>query len=219
MFSRTLIAFGLLAVAIFTTGCETTSPSGVSKAQLRADQELQAKARTEHGIFRSLGGWKKNTYRNKEIIAMSTPENTVLYVSTADQRAYLLVRGAIAMDFPVATGKKTHPTPAGSYTILSKEKDYHSNLYGRIYDELGKVSVLDADVRTDPVPPGGKFVGAAMPYWMRLTNSGVGLHVGYIPGVAASHGCVRMPSKTAPEIFQIMPVGGKVVIASEAPTF
>lgn len=219
MFSRTLIALGIIASAVFMTGCETTSPSATAKAQLRADQELQAKARNEHSIFRTLGAWKKNTYRNKEVLALATPQNVVLYISTTDQRGYLLVRGAIAMDFPVATGKSSHPTPTGAFRILVKEKDYHSNLYGRIYDQLGNVSVLDADVRTDPIPPGGKFVGAGMLYWMRLTQDGVGLHVGYVPGVAASHGCVRLPEKIAPELFEIIPVGGAVVITQSAPSF
>lgn len=219
MFFRTLSALGIAAVLLFVAGCETTSPSGVSTAQRRADTALQAQARADHEIFRSLGGWKRNTYRNKALLAMATPQNEELYISISEQRGYLFVRGAIAMDFPVATGKSTHPTPAGTYRILSKEKDYKSNLYGVIFDQFDAVSVRDADVRVDPIPPGGKFVGAGMPYWMRLTNNGVGLHVGYVPGVPASHGCVRLPAKVAPELFELLPVGASVVIAQAPPTF
>jgi lipoprotein-anchoring transpeptidase ErfK/SrfK len=218
MFFRTLLALGMTAT-LFVAGCETSSPNGVSREQRRADGELQARARTDHDIFVSLGGWKKGTYRNKEVLALATPQNVELYVSIAEQRGYLLVRRAIAMDFPVATGKPSHPTPTGTFHILIKDKDYHSNLYGRIFDQLGRVSVLDADVRTDPIPEGGKFVGAGMPYWMRLTETGVGLHIGYVPGVAASHGCVRLPDKVAPELFDLLPVGATVVIAEAPPTF
>ena len=219
MSSRTLIALGAFATAIFLAGCETTSPDGLTSAQRKANAELQTRARNDNAIFRSLGGWKKSTYRNKEVLALATPENTELHVSIADQRAYVLVKGAIAMEFPVATGKSTHPTPTGTFKILSKEKDYKSNLYGKIFDSLDAISVNDADIRVDPIPPGGRFVGAGMPYWMRLTQTGVGLHVGYVAGVPASHGCVRLPAKVAPEIFEMLPVGGKVVIAQAPPTF
>ncbi|OJU98490.1 MAG: hypothetical protein BGO12_21935 [Verrucomicrobia bacterium 61-8] len=121
------------------------------------------------------------------------------------------------MDFPVATGKKSHPTPTGSFTIRAKEKDYHSNLYGKIFDATGVVLVEDADSRVNPVPEGAQFVGATMPYWMRLTDGGVGLHVGYVPGHAASHGCVRLKDDTAKQLFELVKIGTPVTIAYEAP--
>ena len=63
-----------------------------------------------------LAGWKKKTYRNKELLAQATSENVALEISLGEQRGFLLVRTAIAMDFPVATGKKSHPTPSGDFT-------------------------------------------------------------------------------------------------------
>ena len=128
------------------------------------------------------------------------------------------MRTAIAMDFPVATGKKSHPTPSGSFTIRAKEKNYFSNLYGKIYDAQNVVLVGDADARTDVVPEGGRFEGAVMPYWMRLTDTGVGLHVGYVPGRPASHGCIRLKQDAATEIFDLVKVGTPVSIAEIAPS-
>ena len=122
------------------------------------------------------------------------------------------------MDFPVATGRRSFPTPEGDFTILSKKEDYASNLYGKIHDSTGAVVVEDADSRRDAVPEGGYFAGAKMPKWMRLTNTGVGMHIGYVPGRPASHGCIRLRRQTATTLFQILPVGTRVIIRQQAPT-
>ena len=108
--------------------------------------------------------------------------------------------------------------PSGSFTIRAKEKSYFSNLYGKIYDAQNVVLVGDADSRTDIVPQGARFEGAVMPYWMRLTDSGVGLHVGYVPGRPASHGCIRLKRDAATELFGLVKVGTPVVIAENPPS-
>lgn len=207
----------LALMCLLAPGCVSVESQNAAK-QRKADAALQKVARVEHELWRSLGGWKRQTYRNKELLAMATPENTSIQISLNEQRGLLLVRGAVAMDFPLASGKKSHPTPTGSYAIRAKEKDYNSNLYGKIYDVAGVVVEADADTRQHAVPEGGKFEGASMPYWMRLTDSGVGLHVGYVPGGrTASHGCVRLKRADAAEIFNLVKIGTPVIIANEAP--
>ena len=213
-----LTPLALLAVSLIFSGCESIQ-QGQNKAKVsKATAAMRAKAKADHEFHRSLAGWKKTTYKNAELMAQATPENVALEISISEQRGLLLVNGAIAMDFPVATGKSTHPTPTGSYNIRAKEKDYHSNLYGKITDATGAVVVADADSRTDAVPEGGKFEGATMPYWMRLTDSGVGLHVGYVPGRPASHGCIRLKNDTAQKLFQLTKIGTPVVVAEQAPS-
>lgn len=211
--SLSLFAF----ICLLAPGC--VSPESAAAAKERKESAaLRKTARVEHELWRSLGGWKKQTYRNKELLAMATPNNTSLEISLKEQRGLLLVRGAVAMDFPLASGKASHPTPAGSYTIRAKEREYRSNLYGKIYDVSGVEIESDADTRKHPVPEGGRFEGASMPYWMRLTDSGVGLHVGYVPGGrAASHGCVRLKRDTASQVFGLVKIGTPVTIAEEAP--
>ncbi len=49
---------------------------------------------------------------------------------------------------------------------------------------------------------------------MRLTDGGVGLHAGFIPGYPASHGCVRLPMGMAKELFQHVEPGTPVEITS-----
>jgi len=211
----------MVAWVFFSGGCAVMEDYQKNQAKSRDERAAAAfrgQARVEHDLYRSVAGWKKNTYRNKALLDQATADNVSIEVGLDDQRGLLLVNGAIAMDFPLSSGKKSHPTPTGSYTIRGKEKDYHSNLYGRILDPAGTVLVADADSRKDPVPEGASFSGASMPYWMRLTDTGVGLHVGYVPGGrAASHGCIRLRRETAAYLFHLVKVGTPVVIASKAP--
>jgi len=213
---------GFLALfPLFFCSCTLIEDYEARKAA-RAEQERLAalKAETDllHQAFREQSGWKKKTYENETVLAMVTPENARMQVSLADQRGILMVDDLIAVDFPIASGKRSHPTPTGSYTILDKKKKYNSNLYGRVYDAEGNVVNSDADSRSSSVPEGGRFVGASMPYWMRLTNTGVGLHVGYVPGGRpASHGCIRMPRKVAPKIYERVKLGTPVMVVEQGP--
>jgi L,D-transpeptidase catalytic domain len=215
--------FSLPIIAAFCVlaGCAIVEDIKQSQARAREEREraeLRKIALAEHAVFRAASGWKRKTYRNKELLSQATSENVSVEISLSEQRGFLLVRTAIAMDFPVATGRKSHPTPAGDYTIRAKEKNYSSNLYGKIYDAQNVLLVSDADARSDMVPEGGRFEGATMPYWMRLTDSGVGLHVGYVPGRPASHGCIRLKRDSATAIFDLVKVGTPVVIAEDAPS-
>jgi hypothetical protein len=113
----------------------------------------------------------------------------------------------------VATGKEGHSTRDGTYKISEKIADKHSNKYGWFEDELGNVTDGDAKA-SDRVPAGMVYVPAPMPFWMRLTSYGVGMHGGLIPepGKPASHGCIRMPKEFVPLLFDAVLVGTPVVI-------
>ncbi|HVJ02869.1 MAG TPA: L,D-transpeptidase family protein, partial [Sphingomonas sp.] len=50
------------------------------------------------------------------------------------------------------------------------------------------------------------------PHMQRLTWDGIALHGGHIPGRPASHGCVRLPTKFARQLFDLTQIGGKVTI-------
>lgn len=216
-----IVPLVVLAAFFGLGGCAIVEDIKRSQAEAREERaraELRKLALAEHAVFREAGGWKKRTYRNKALLSQATSENVTLEISLSEQRGILLVRTAVAMDFPVATGRKSHPTPAGDFTIRAKEKNYSSNIYGKIYDAQNILLVPDADTRTDIVPEGGRFEGATMPYWMRLTDSGVGMHVGYVPGRPASHGCIRLKHDSATELFDLVKVGTPVVIAENAPS-
>jgi lipoprotein-anchoring transpeptidase ErfK/SrfK len=135
-------------------------------------------------------------------------------IDLSDQTAYFN-RGDVTIGRSrVATGRPGHTTPTGTFKIMAKTSEKRSTLYGRIYDADGNVVIADADTCRHSVPAGGKFVGAPMPYWMRLTSHGIGMHVGRIPnpGSPTSHGCVRMPEPMARVLFENAPTGTEVTI-------
>lgn len=153
-------------------------------------------------------------WKNEELLSQTNSGNSRIVVSLSSQRAFLLKGDEVVIDYPVSSGRSSHPTPAGSYKILEKLKDKASNAYGKIYDADGKVVNSDADSRRHTVPEGGKFVGAPMPYWMRLTWDGVGHHIGTIPSSRrpVSHACIRGPRAVMPIVFSKVKVGTVVSV-------
>ena len=135
-------------------------------------------------------------------------------IDLSDQAAYFYRGDRKVGRSRVATGRPGYSTPAGSFTILEKKVDKYSPLYGVMVDANGVVVNDDADSRKDEVPAGGRFEGAPMPYWMRLTRAGVGMHHGPIPnpGSPASHGCIRMPEHMAEALYNTAPLGTPVKI-------
>lgn len=131
----------------------------------------------------------------------------------SEQKAHILRGGVEAGWTYVAAGIPGHPTPAGSFRITEKVADKHSNSWGIMVDGDGNTVESDARNGRTRVPPGGRFVGAGMPYWMRI-NGAIGMHAGHIPhpGDPASHGCIRLPRQMAETLFSITEVGTPVKV-------
>lgn len=151
-------------------------------------------------------------WRDPVLLEETHADNSRLVIDLGKQRGYLFNGNRVAIDYPICSGRKSHPTPTGEFTILEKKVKKSSNRYGRIYDAEGNLVNGDADIRTDEVPEGGKFVGAPMPYWIRLNNDGIGHHVGPTKRYRASHGCIRGPSNVVPLVFERVKKGGSVLV-------
>ncbi len=138
-------------------------------------------------------------------------------ISLAEQKARFYRGDQIVGWTYVATGVPSHPTPRGTFHISEKTVNKRSNLYGVVVDSDGDVVDGDAKAGRERVPKGGRFVGAPMPHFMRLTAGGVGMHEGPIPvpGQPASHGCIRMPGEMATRFFENAPSGTPVTIYGE----
>ena len=141
-----------------------------------------------------------------------TPQNSRVRVSLAKQRAYLLLGDEIVIDSPISSGKRAGMTPSGSFHVLEKDKAHHSSVYGDFKDAAGRIVRSGVSMRIDSAPSGTHFVGAEMKWFMRLTDEGVGMHVGILPGYAASHGCIRMPSQAAEMFYSHVKVGTPVEV-------
>ncbi|MDE1170387.1 MAG: L,D-transpeptidase family protein [Verrucomicrobium sp.] len=112
---------------------------------------------------------------------------------------------------PVSTGKEGHSTPTGRYKVLEKDPNHHSTEYGGFYNAKG--DLLEANATPTMTPPeGAHYEPAPMPNFLRLTWDGVGLHAGYLPGYAASHGCIRLPKGFSKDLYDAVTVDTPVDI-------
>jgi lipoprotein-anchoring transpeptidase ErfK/SrfK len=111
----------------------------------------------------------------------------------------------------ISSGKEGRHTPSGAYKVLQKDPTHKSAQYGWIEDTSGKMVNEDATPAT-PVPAGCRYVAAPMPWFMRLTNDGVGMHEGYLPGYPASHGCIRMDRGVVKHFYDNAYVGMPVEV-------
>ena len=134
---------------------------------------------------------------------------TRVEVRIGEQKVYVYQGDDVAGESPTTTGKPGHDTPTGHYTILVKDIDHKSNLYGVFLDEHGYVVNGNASVGDTP-PAGSVYDAADMPYYMRIREDGVGMHAGYLPGYPASHGCIRLPHAFAELLFSNVSVGTPV---------
>lgn len=146
---------------------------------------------------------------------------TRIVVNTNEQKARFYSGNEEIGWSTVATGLSKYPTPTGRFQVTEKVENKRSNLYGKVYGKGGRVLRSNVKVGRDPIPDGGRFEGAHMPFFMRLTDDGIGLHAGPIPnpGQPASHGCIRMPSKIAPVVFRHVSSGTPVTIEGKGPNY
>jgi lipoprotein-anchoring transpeptidase ErfK/SrfK len=125
------------------------------------------------------------------IVSLQHAEQYVI-VNLTEQMAYAIEDGEIMLEGRISSGKKGRETPEGEYTILQKKRHHKSNLW--------------------PKPKGG----AKMPYMMRLTNTGIAMHLGYVPHYPASHGCIRLENGFAQDMFSWAKIGIQVFVEGSA---
>jgi len=112
-------------------------------------------------------------------------EPIMAIVSLHDQQITVYDDKGMIMRAPVSSGQKGRETPAGIFSVLSKNAEHYSNLYD----------------------------DAFMPHMQRLTWSGIALHGGPLPGYPASHGCIRLPYSFAERLFGTTKIGMRVIVA------
>jgi lipoprotein-anchoring transpeptidase ErfK/SrfK len=128
----------------------------------------------------------------------------VIVIRRASHRLYLYRGSRYWTTFGVAVGMSQYPTPLGSFSIATKQR----NPWWYPPDAAWAAGA-------SPIPPGpGNPLGTR---WMGLSRGGVGIHgtpdsasIGY----SASHGCIRMRIPAAEWLFERVRVGTPVFIVS-----
>jgi ankyrin repeat protein len=112
-------------------------------------------------------------------------EERQLVIRLSEQKARLLdAAGNELFITKISSGRKGFATPTGNYVITNKNRDWTSTIYH-----------------------------ASMPYFQRLNCSDFGLHQGNLPGYPASHGCIRLPAKSAAKLYSLTQAGDRVTIS------
>ena len=149
---------------------------------------------------------------NKDLEAVINPDNSRVVVSLGKQRIYLMTGDQIYIDAPISSGKAGHESPHGNFSVLEKDPNHRSSVYGNFVDHSGRTVRSGVSTKIDSAPSGTHYEGAPMKWFCRLTQTGVGMHIGILPGYPASHGCIRLPADIAPIIYSKVRVGTKVVV-------
>lgn len=114
-------------------------------------------------------------------------DGTALAIVNLETQKLVLFRGGVPIGAStVSSGSAGHETPTGVFTILQKRQEHYSSTYNN----------------------------APMPNMQRLTQRGIALHAGKLPGYPASHGCIRLPHKFSALLFGATTLGMTVVITS-----
>ena len=152
---------------------------------------------------------------NQSLLKQATPDNTHIVVSIPKQRAYLMMDDQIVADGPISSGRRGHESPTGHVRVLEKDPNHHSNLYGDFVDTSGRVVRAGVSAHIDSAPSGTHFAGAPMKWFLRLTEEGVGMHIGILPGYPASHGCIRESADGAKLFYDNVKVGTPVDVGGD----
>jgi hypothetical protein len=195
----TLLFAALAALA----GCATYDTRLTSTATKYLGQDGSVISRSSSSTLAD-----KNSYWDGEGVS-GAPS---ILISLSKQTASFYKGPKLVGVSAISSGREGYGTPPGNYKILAKEPNHLSNLFGDYVDANGTVLVKNVDIKKDPKPPGAVFAGAPMPYFMRLSGGGVGMHQGFLPGVPDSHGCIRMPERMVKIYYDNVSVGTPVKI-------
>ncbi|MCR5452262.1 MAG: L,D-transpeptidase/peptidoglycan binding protein [Lachnospiraceae bacterium] len=129
--------------------------------------------------------------------------NSYIEINLGSQHLWVYQKGKVVFETDVVSGKNVpdRRTPDGSFMTYDKQRN----------------KVLKGDRR----PNGTYGYETPVSYWIRLTNTGVGLHDaswrhgrfgGSIWQTSGSHGCINLPPEAAKTIYEIVPENTPVAV-------
>ncbi len=135
-------------------------------------------------------GGKFSTSFDPPAKPVTNPSAVKVKLSTGAQRVYVMQGNEVLLATPCSVGTASTPTPMGTYSIYSKEAK-----------------------RRRASSPGA---GYPMSFWMEF-KSAYGMHWGWVKPYPCTHGCVRLPIKSAQKIFSMVSTGTPLIIATSHP--
>lgn len=132
-----------------------------------------------------------------------------LVINLPELLLYQFYLGVYQRRYALAVGKKSWPTPTGTYLILNKRQNPTWNVPISIQEEMWN----EGKEVLEKVPPGPK--NPLGKYWLGTSADGVGIHATNRPwsiGNSVSHGCIRMLPDEIAQLFPQVEVGTLVKI-------
>jgi len=121
---------------------------------------------------------------------VTNPSAVKVKLSTGAQRVYVMQGNEVLLATPCSVGTASTPTPSGTFRIYSKQAN-----------------------RRRVSSPGA---GYPMSFWMEFKTA-YGMHWGWVKPYPCTHGCVRLPIKSAQKIFGMVSTGTPLIIATSHP--
>ena len=132
-----------------------------------------------------------------------------LVINLPELNLYYFRNGVYQRRYALAVGKRSWPTPTGSYKIYEKRKNPTWNVPPSIQEEMEE----NGQEVVEKVPPGPK--NPLGKFYMGTTAEGVGIHATNRPwsvGYFVSHGCIRMLPDEIAKLYPQIPIGTPVKI-------
>ncbi|HEY8593088.1 MAG TPA: L,D-transpeptidase family protein [Sphingomicrobium sp.] len=181
-----------LALALALTGsCVFATTTAITPASALETYEAKMQATDAAVQARSdmLEAFGPKTLKPGQYVWRDVPESAGterVVVSLSDQLAYLYRGDTLMAVTTVSSGRSSHPTPTGIFSVHTKKTMHRSR----------------------------KYDNAPMPFTQFIDQYGIALHAGAIPGRPASHGCVRLPASFAKKLYSVTDVGTPVYIGA-----
>lgn len=141
------------------------------------------------------------------------PSAVRVKVSTSNQAIYVMEGDRPLLVTACTVGAPSTPTPAGNFTIYSKQQFRRKYTAGfLVNDSTGSIRNGGPGDRRG----GERYVGYPMGYWCEFKPA-YGLHAGWVWPIAKSHGCIRIHFNVAPSFFALVREGTPISIARTQP--
>lgn len=189
-FLSVLVTLPLLAGCAHR-GIEPAAESLSNRAGAQIEEVSQASIASGPGLAQRRAEAGARHPENDPRFALPPAQSRGLTIYLGSQTFEYVEDDQVVASGPISSGSAEHPTPTGSFRVLSKNKDKRSGKYTNFFDQ------------NTPMPYSLQFKG---PYF---------IHEGWLPGYADSHGCVRLQYEDARLLFNRMKVGDPIRVVDK----
>jgi L,D-transpeptidase ErfK/SrfK len=164
---------------------------GVEPTVLAADNGLRADSRLKPG--------QQLVIDDRHIVPERMAEG--ILINLPQRMLFLFRDGVVVRSYPVAVGRRTWPTPTGTFEVATLKRHKTWIVPRSIQNEMRR----DGKPVLESVPPGPD--NPLGDYWIGLSLAGYGIHATNAPASIyrfRTHGCIRLHPDDAAQLFALV---------------